>query len=162
MLSPARVGTLLTESTQRWSVGAGSIDKPDLADAALACQGMSHDAWIIYRWVFVHGDTAQDWRSRDAREAAMILALRCLKITARDNRTVSDELALRMTMCALRDLRGGFAMAQGRGLSARARACGIDPRQWRRWSDLYEAVYQAGADLLAHAYQAIRRNQLPK
>lgn len=162
MLSPSRIGALMSEGTQKWGVGSASFDKPDLADAALACQGMPEDAWIIYRWVFVHGDTAEDWRSRDARQAAGILALRCLKLTAQDSRTVSDELALRMVVCALRDLRGGFATAQGRGLSARARACGIDPRHWRRWSDLYEALYQAGADLLAQAYQAIRYNQMPR
>ena len=162
MLTPSRIGALMSEGTQRWGMGSVSVDKPDLADAALACQGMDPDAWVIFRWVYTHGDTAEDWRSRDARQAAGILALRCLKLTAGDSRTVSDELALRMVVCALRDLRGGFATAQGRGLSARARACGIDPRHWRRWSDLYEALYQAGADLLAQAYQAIRYNQMPK
>lgn len=159
MMSPARVGTLLTESTQRWSVGAGSVDKPDIADAALACQGMSHDAWVIFRWCYVHGDTAQDWRSRDAREAAMILALRALPELAKDKRTVTDERALRMVVCALRDLRGGFANAPRTGVSARARACGISPSSWRRWADLYEVIYRAGSELLADAYQAIRQNQ---
>ena len=159
MLSAARIGSLMTEGTQRWGVGAASIDKPDLADAALACQGMPADAWVIFRWVFCHGGTEMDWRSRDARQAAVVLALRCLKITARDNRRVSDELALRMGVCALRDLRGEFASAQGRGVVARARACGIDHRSWRRWADLYEAVFQAGGDLLAIALQVLRRNQ---
>ena len=161
MLSPAKVGALLTEGTQRWAVGAASIDKPDLADASLACQGMPMDAWVIFRWVYCHGDTAEDWRSRDARQAAGILALHCVNITKNDKR-LTDEKALRFIVCALRDLRGGFASAQGKGLSARARACGIDPRQWRRWSDIYEGIYLAGSGLLATAYRVILSNQSRK
>ena len=111
MLSPARVGALLTEGTQRWAVGAASIDKPDLADASLACQGMPRDAWVIFRWVYCHGDTAEDWRSRDARQAAGILALYCVNITKNDKR-LTYKKALRFIVCALRDLRGGDGLLE--------------------------------------------------